>query len=608
LPLFDSGEADGSLYYVMPVVDGISLRQRLERDGTLPLEDALRIAIEVADALAHAHAREIVHRDIKPENILLEDGRALVVDFGIARVMREIGDPRMTQSGHALGTPLYMSPEQAVGDAVVDGRSDVYSLASVLFEMLTGQPPFTGATAEAILVQRFTRVAPRVTELRDDVPASIDATIRRALSRAPEDRHATVTSFATQLREAPAIAIAADEQSIAVLPFVNMSADPENRSTSVTASLRTSSTRLLMSLDCACRPTSSFSFKGNTGDLRRIGERLNVARVLEGSVRKAGSRLRITAQLINVADGYPVWSDRYDREMTDVFAVQDEIANTIAAQLQVTITRPAADRRTTATSTQVEAYELYLKARALLAKRGQGVLEALSLLERSTALDPSAPQAHAAHGEALRQLAWFGFMRPAEAMPRAKAALARALALEPAFGDALRASALIALMYDCDAARAFDLWERALANNPKLTEARVEYAGFGLCILRSEDARAVAEGERAVADDPLNPVCASYHSVVLAVAGRFSDAIAQAQRSVALDGQAFLGRLCLSMVYTFAGDVDNACIRRKWPWSCPGGTVKCFCRHGCAAFSEKRPRPRHRLTPGTSCTSGDRSR
>ncbi len=228
LPLFDSGEDDGALYYVMPVVDSLSLRQRLERDGTLPLEDALRIASEVADALAHAHAHEIVHLDIKPENILIEDGRALVVDFGIARVMREIGDPRMSQSGHALGTPLFMSPDQAAIEAFVDGRSDLYSLACVLFEMLTGQPPFTGATAEAILVQRFTKAAPRVTELRDDVPASIDATIRRALSRAPDDRHASVTLFAAQLREAPALAIAADEQSIAVLPFVNMSADPEN--------------------------------------------------------------------------------------------------------------------------------------------------------------------------------------------------------------------------------------------------------------------------------------------------------------------------------------------------------------------------------------------
>ncbi|HEY9517670.1 MAG TPA: serine/threonine-protein kinase, partial [Gemmatimonadales bacterium] len=188
LPLHDSGEAGELLYYVMPFVSGESLRQRLEREGPLPVRDALLITREVADALGYAHQRQIIHRDIKPENILLADGHAFVADFGIARALRSSGDPRLTRTGTSLGTPTYMSPEQAFGESSVDARSDLYSLACVVYEMVTGHPPWNGPTAEAVLVQRFTSSAPRLQDSHSDLPAALGETLHRALARDPADR------------------------------------------------------------------------------------------------------------------------------------------------------------------------------------------------------------------------------------------------------------------------------------------------------------------------------------------------------------------------------------------------------------------------------------
>ncbi|MEP7106286.1 MAG: serine/threonine-protein kinase, partial [Chloroflexota bacterium] len=237
LPLYDSGEvtlrgdsersggASAALYYVMPLVEGESLRARMDREPPVSVEEAVRLTSEVAAALAYAHEHGVIHRDIKPENILLENGRALVVDFGIARAPASGTDPRLTQTGLSLGTPLYMSPEQASGDPDADGRSDVYSLACVLYEMLTGEPPFSGATPEAVLVQRFTRPPPRVSARRATVPASLDMAVHRAMARSPTDRFEGAARFAEAL-SAPAMAQGGVlEKSIAVLPFTCMSVE-----------------------------------------------------------------------------------------------------------------------------------------------------------------------------------------------------------------------------------------------------------------------------------------------------------------------------------------------------------------------------------------------
>src|SRR5205085_12035099 len=202
LPLHDSGQAGGSLYYVMPYIEGESLRDRLEREGQLALEDALRITREVASALGYAHSRDVVHRDIKPENILLSGGEAVVADFGIARAITQAAGSKLTETGIPIGTPAYMSPEQASGGGPIDGRSDVYSLACVLYEMLVGEPPYTGPTAQVVIAKRFTDPVPSVRRLRDTIPPTMDAAITKALAKAPTDRFATAAQVGEAL-EAP---------------------------------------------------------------------------------------------------------------------------------------------------------------------------------------------------------------------------------------------------------------------------------------------------------------------------------------------------------------------------------------------------------------------
>ena len=553
LPLYDSGEAGGQLFYVMPLVDGESLRDRLTREKQLPLADALRITREVAEALAYAHARNVIHRDIKPENILLEGGHALVADFGIARAVSAAGDPRLTQTGHSIGTPVYMSPEQAAGDPDLDGRSDLYSLAGVLFEMLAGEPPFTGATPEAILVQRFTQAAPRISTRRTGIPAPIDVALQRALERDPVERHATIERFAEALLATSAPADGAAEKSIAVLAFENMSADPENSyfGDGIAEDIINALTQL-GGLRVAAR-TSAFAFKGKQADLRRIGEALNVATVLEGSVRKTGTRLRITAQLINVADGYHLWSERYDRELTDVFAIQDEIATAIAAKLQVTFAKPVEDRAALPKTARVAAYELYLKGRALVAQRGPAVLRGLACLEEAIALDPDYALAHAGLADALRNLALYGLARPTEVLPRANAALARALDLEPNLAEALATQGLIALMHEHDVVTGMATLERALQLNPQLVWARGLYALSGP-VVRGDFAWGLAQADRVVADDPLNFFGAAMRSLIQSVAGRHQEAIAGAKHARELDQEAFLPHIALVIATVTGSD------------------------------------------------------
>jgi len=333
VPLYDSGRAGDLLYYVMPFIHGESLRQRLEREPQMPLEDAVRIARAVAAALDYAHRSQIVHRDIKPENVMLLEGEPMVTDFGIAKAVTAAVDKSLTQTGTAVGTPSYMGPEQASGEADLDGRSDIYSLGSMLYEMVAGVAPFIGPTTQAILTKLFIEPAPPLRERRDGVPEFLEAAVMKALAKAPAGRFATAAQFSQALTwpggtgtppGMPAGAgTAASPKSIAVLPFVNMSNDPENEyfSDGIAEEIINALTKI-HALRVASR-TSAFAFKGKNEDIGDIGKKLKVATVLEGSVRKAGNRLRVTAQLVSVADGNNLWSERFDRQLEDVFAIQD---------------------------------------------------------------------------------------------------------------------------------------------------------------------------------------------------------------------------------------------------------------------------------------------
>ena len=356
LPLYDFGDAVDALFYVMPNVEGQSLRDRLKCERMLPVDEAVRITMEVAGALDHAHRHGIVHRDVKPENIMLQDGHALVADFGIGKAVGDIATDTLTQSGMTVGTPAYMSPEQAVGEPV-DGRSDLYSLGCVLYEMLVGEQPFTGPTVQAVIAKRFVQTPPDVAALREGVPRPVARAVQKALARIPIDRYDTAALFATSLGEVETAAAkpTAPEKSLAILPFENLSADKENEyfGDGIAEDIMNALVQI-DGLHVAAR-NSAFSFRGKQAPLAEIGQKLNVATVLQGSVRKSGNRLRITAQLVSVHDGYHLWSERYDRDLTDVFAVQDEIAGAIAAKLRVTFVQ-SAEPAPKATSAQVEAF------------------------------------------------------------------------------------------------------------------------------------------------------------------------------------------------------------------------------------------------------------
>ena len=316
LPLYDSGFADGFLFYVMPYVKGQSLRERLIREKQLPVEEALTIVRQVAAALEHAHVQNLVHRDIKPENILLYEGEAMVADFGIALALSSLPEDRLTESGLAIGTPVYMSPEQATGQRVLDARSDVYSLGTVLYEMLAGEPPYTGATAQAVIFKHVADPVPAVRRLRKAVPASVDQALQKALAKTPADRFPSTAAFAEALDRPASVVLV--PPSVAVLPFLNLSADPENEffADGITEDVIAQLSKI-RALKVISRG-SVMPFKKREQSLREIGARLEAGTLLDGSVRRAGDRVRIVAQLIDADTDHSLWGETYDRRLTDI--------------------------------------------------------------------------------------------------------------------------------------------------------------------------------------------------------------------------------------------------------------------------------------------------
>jgi eukaryotic-like serine/threonine-protein kinase len=562
LPLFESGQAEGLLFYAMPYAEGGSLRDRLTRERQLAVEDALRITREVADALDEAHRHGIVHRDIKPENVLFEGRHAVVADFGIARAVTTATGESLTATGITVGTPAYTSPEQAAGGRNLDGRSDLYSLACVLYEMLAGQPPFTGPTAESLAHQHLS-VAPRaVTELRPTVPATTAATIQRALAKNPADRFATTAEFALALQAgtypapAPGTARPPDQpRSIAVLPLTNLSADPEQEyfSDGLAEDIIDALTQV-PGLRVVAR-TSAFSFRGKQADAREIGARLNVEHILEGSVRRSGNRIRVTAQLVKVSDGYQLWSQRFDREMTDVFAIQDEISQAVVEKLRVRLTgsRPLVKRHTQ----DVEAYNLYLKARYQLMRFSpEGIAKSKEYYEQAIASDPNYALAWHGLAEFHHLMALFGLMPPKAANDQAEQAARRALQLDDQLAEAhAMKGALRACEFDWQGAGLE--FSRALALDPTSGEVRTWYDGNYLAPMKRLD-EAVAACLRSVELDPLSPYlqwCLGYD---YCLQRDWDRAIKQCLNTLELDPQNWGGYVLLGSCYLHVGRRDDA--------------------------------------------------
>ena len=541
VPLHDSGQAGNLLYYVMPYVDGESLRQRLGREKQLPVEDALQIARNVAAALDYAHRQGVVHRDIKPENVMLHEGEALVTDFGIAKAISAAGGESLTQTGVAIGTPAYMSPEQAAGETEPDGRSDIYSLGCMLYEMLAGAAPFTGPTVQAVMARRFTETAPPLRAARPTVPEAVEQAVARALARVPADRFATAAQLAQALAvpsgttppgTAPTVSAAqtpAAGKSIAVLPFVNMSADPENEyfTDGIAEEIINALTKV-QALRVASR-TSAFAFKGKSEDIGEIGRKLKVATVLEGSVRKAGNKLRVTAQLVNVADGYHLWSERYDRQLEDVFAIQDEIAENIVRALRVVLSDAEQRAIEQAPAADIEAYDYYLRGRQFFHQfRRTSIQFARRMFERAMEADPRYARAYAGAADCCSLLYMYWDASKAN-LEGADSYSRKALELAPELSEAHASRGFAVSLrrqYD-EARREFDT---AIRLNPKLYEAHYLYARTCMQEGRLEEAvRHYEEASRVRAED--------YQAVLLMQAplkglGRTAEALAALRRGL----------------------------------------------------------------------------
>jgi serine/threonine-protein kinase len=562
MPVYDSGEAGGLLYYVMPYIAGESLRELLDREGRLPPAHALRLAGEVADALDYAHRQGIIHRDIKPGNVLLEDGHAVVADFGVALAIGAAGSVHLTEVGSAVGTPMYMSPEQVGGDYDVDGRSDIYSLGCLLFEALAGVPPFDGPGRRAILVQRLVDPPPRLRAVDPELSAALEAVVAQAMATDPADRFATAAELSVMLHQAehgpptplPSGGHGVVQASIAVLPFLNLSSDKENEyfSEGITEEIINALAQV-RGLRVAAR-TSSAAFRGTNTDAREIGERLKVRTILEGSVRKAGDRVRITAQLISAADGYHIWSQTYERTLADVFALQDELARAIASTLTRSVVGSESSPLVEAPTSNLDAYALYLQGRHIwTAATLQSFSDATTCFERAVALDPDYAEAHAwlSYGYAMQGFDEFGILPATEMMPKAKAAALRALELNDALGDAHFARAVVAMLYDWDWALAQAEFSRAMSL-PGLSALAQHWYALFLCTQGHPD-QGLQVVLRAQVLDPLSVTVQASVGRALHYAHRFDEAIACFRKHLALNPDSMQGYVALSRSHSARG-------------------------------------------------------
>jgi len=596
LPLYDSDQVDGLVYYVMPYIEGETLRQKLQRERQLPVSQALQIAREVADALSYAHSCNVIHRDIKPANILLDAGHALVADFGIARA---VGSGE-TSTGHIVGTPAYMSPEQVDGSRFLDGRSDIYSLGCVLYEMLVGEAPFRGSTLTAVIANRLTGPVPSPRAYRDLVPEAVDAAVKKAMATLPADRFSTAAQFAEALGTPATVAIAvgaaqtlvqeiAQSKSIAVLPFENMSTDPENEyfSDGITDDIIAQLSKI-SALKVISR-TSSMQYKKTTKKITAIAQELGVGAILEGSVRRAGQRVRIVAHLVEPGSEKHLWGDTFDRQLTDIFEVQSEVAEQITGALSVALSPEEKKRVEKKATENADAYNLYLLGRFHANKWAEAdVLKGIECFQQAIAKDPSYAVAYAGLADAYELLSiGFSSKPPVEYLALAKSMALKALEMDDTLAEAHTSLAYARWLGDLDWPEAERGFKRALELKTSYVMAHEWYAEYLAAQGRFDEA--VAEIRRAQQLDPLAVPVNRAVGWILYFARRYDEAAEELRKTLAMSPDFIGARMVLWWVDVAKGEYDQAIADIRLESEKPGlRTVKkLMLAYACAAAGKR---------------------
>lgn len=541
--MFDLGESEGTHFITMEYVRGEDLKSFIHRSGKLAVGTAVRIAAQMCEGLSEAHKLGVVHRDLKPANIMIDrEGNARIMDFGIARSIIEEG---VTGAGVMVGTPRYMSPEQLEGTEV-DQRSDIYSLGIIMHEMTTGRVPAQDDTPLVVGVKH----------------KDLNRIISKCLEKDKEKRYQDAGGILSELRnievDKPAsVKVPEWKNSIAVLPFKNMSADPEQEYfCEGMAEEIINALAHIKDLRVVAR-TSAFAFKGKDADIREIGRMLSVDSVLEGSVRKAGNRLRITAQLIDVRDGYHLWSERYDRDLEDIFAIQDEIGLAIVENLKLKLLGGEKTALLKRPTDDPEAYNFYLKGLYFVFKPDRESLQkAMDYFRDALDKDPGLASAHAGIALVYVQMSSMDLALPIEVMPKAKAALQKALQLDENLVEAHYLEAMIAFYYDWDWEAAERSFNRTFALNPGHSWAHAWNGWFCVAMQRFDEA--VREIELAQKLDPLMPLFTAFSVHMHAAAGKYDEAIDEFRKATEMDPNLGIAYFHVGWAYLLKGELDTA--------------------------------------------------
>jgi len=527
LMLIDSGEVDGLLYYVMPFVDGESLRDRLLREKKLPVRDGVRITEQVASALSYAHERGVIHRDIKPENILCSGNHAIVADFGIARAVEVAGGERLTGTGLAVGTPAYMSPEQAAGDANVDSRSDVYALGCVVYEMFSGRAPFEGATPQALLAKHALETAPSLRTIDPGLPLFVDRAVGRALAKEPEQRFSSPADFAATLTSETVVA-QVGRRRLAVLPPVNITGDPE-QAFLVMGLHETLISQLGQGNVAVLARTSVMQYQGTDKPVREICRELSVEALVESSIFRAGDAVGIQARLIDGNTEEGLWSGSYDGEISDVLALYRNVSGSIAAEIHGTMQPAATADKPETAPVDPAAYEFYMRGRIHQQNFNPHDLDrALQYYEAALKIAPDYAPAYSGIALIWGSRTVLGLVPPTEAGPNWREAADHAVELDPKLAEAHQALAQAYTWFDWDWERAEAAYRRAIELDPNEPQARIFYGHFLAMLGREVESE--TQCERALEIDPFNPFTQLLHGMQRGLTGRFEEEIAELEK------------------------------------------------------------------------------